>query len=267
MIRVRAGISHVLLQALDNGHCGLPREELLRRDRAAAGRRPRRGEEALGLELARRRARGRHGGRAAAACSSPASTPPSGHRRTACALAGRARPPWRRLRRRAGDPVGRGAAGARARGAAARCAAPGGVLKVLVITGGPGVGKTTLLNAILRVLGARASRPLLARRRAAQPSAWPRATGIEAKTHPPPARGGSAHRPVPTRRAPPARGRPRRRGRDVDGRRAADARAAARRAAARGPRCSSATWTSCRRSGRGRCWPTSSQRGRCRWSA
>ena len=30
MIRVRAGISYALTEAMGNGHCGLPREELIR---------------------------------------------------------------------------------------------------------------------------------------------------------------------------------------------------------------------------------------------
>ena len=34
--------------------------------------------------------------------------------------------------------------------------------KVLVITGGPGVGKTTLVNSIIRILGAKGTRILLA---------------------------------------------------------------------------------------------------------
>jgi exodeoxyribonuclease V alpha subunit len=43
--------------------------------------------------------------------------------------------------------------------------------KVLVITGGPGVGKTTILNAILRILAAKTVKLLLALRPGARPSA------------------------------------------------------------------------------------------------
>jgi exodeoxyribonuclease V alpha subunit len=43
--------------------------------------------------------------------------------------------------------------------------------KVLVITGGPGVGKTTIVNAILRILAAKGVRLLYAPRLAARPSA------------------------------------------------------------------------------------------------
>jgi hypothetical protein len=50
--------------------------------------------------------------------------------------------------------------------------------KVLVITGGPGVGKTTLINAILRILAAKKLRILLcaptgrAAKRMAKPPDW-----------------------------------------------------------------------------------------------
>ena len=40
--------------------------------------------------------------------------------------------------------------------------------KVLVITGGPGVGKTTLVNSILKVLGAKGVRVALERFRVAR---------------------------------------------------------------------------------------------------
>ena len=43
--------------------------------------------------------------------------------------------------------------------------------KVLVITGGPGVGKTTLVNAILRILSAKGARLLRALPPAVRPSA------------------------------------------------------------------------------------------------
>jgi ATP-dependent exoDNAse (exonuclease V) alpha subunit len=50
--------------------------------------------------------------------------------------------------------------------------------KVLVITGGPGVGKTTIVNAILRILGAKGVKILLcaptgrAARRMSERPAW-----------------------------------------------------------------------------------------------
>src|SRR6266566_4407737 len=45
------------------------------------------------------------------------------------------------------------------------------VSKVLVVTGGPGVGKTTIINAILRILAAKGSACRCAPRRAGPPNA------------------------------------------------------------------------------------------------
>ena len=54
MIRVRAGVSHVLAQALDEGHCGLSREALVPRAAELLNRPEEQVTEALELELADR---------------------------------------------------------------------------------------------------------------------------------------------------------------------------------------------------------------------
>ena len=54
--------------------------------------------------------------------------------------------------------------------------------KVLVITGGPGVGKTTLINAILRILAAKRLRLLLCAPTGRAAKRLAEATGLEAKT-------------------------------------------------------------------------------------
>lgn len=51
-----------------------------------------------------------------------------------------------------------------------------------VITGGPGVGKTTLLDAILRILAAKGTRLLLAAPTGRAAKRMTEQTGIEAKT-------------------------------------------------------------------------------------
>ena len=56
------------------------------------------------------------------------------------------------------------------------------VSKVLVITGGPGVGKTTIVNAILRILSAKGVRLLLCAPTGRAAKRMTEATGIEAKT-------------------------------------------------------------------------------------
>src|SRR5207245_11110447 len=54
--------------------------------------------------------------------------------------------------------------------------------KVLVITGGPGVGKTTLVNAILRILSAKDAKLLLCAPTGRAAKRLTEATGFEAKT-------------------------------------------------------------------------------------
>ena len=54
--------------------------------------------------------------------------------------------------------------------------------KVLVITGGPGVGKTTLVNAILRILAAKGTRLLLCAPTGRAARRMSEATGLEART-------------------------------------------------------------------------------------
>ena len=54
--------------------------------------------------------------------------------------------------------------------------------KVLVVTGGPGVGKTTIVNSILRILAAKGTRLLLAAPTGRAAKRMTEATGFEAKT-------------------------------------------------------------------------------------
>ena len=54
--------------------------------------------------------------------------------------------------------------------------------KVLVMTGGPGVGKTTIVNAILRILAAKGTNILLCAPTGRAAKRMTEATGFEAKT-------------------------------------------------------------------------------------
>ena len=54
--------------------------------------------------------------------------------------------------------------------------------KVLVITGGPEVGKTTIVKAILRILAAKGVRMLLAAPTGRAAKRMTEATGLEART-------------------------------------------------------------------------------------
>jgi exodeoxyribonuclease V alpha subunit len=136
--------------------------------------------------------------------------------------------------------------------------------KLLVITGGPGVGKTTLLNAILTILRARTKDIALAAPTGRAARRLFDATGLEAKT---------LHRLL---EADPARGGFKR-GEEhplaaelvvVDEVSMVDVpllHSLLKAVPTRAGCCWSATSTSCPRSGRARCWPTSSRAARCRW--
>ena len=54
--------------------------------------------------------------------------------------------------------------------------------KVLVMTGGPGIGKTTIVNAILRILTAKGTTLLLCAPTGRAAKRMTEATGFEAKT-------------------------------------------------------------------------------------
>ena len=95
--------------------------------------------------------------------------------------------------------------------------------KVLVVTGGPGVGKTTLVNAILRVLHTKTPDIALAAPTGRAAKRMSEATGLEAKTlhrllEADPAQGGFREERGAHARVRPAGG-----GRGLDGRCAADA--------------------------------------------
>ena len=101
----------------------------------------------------------------------------------------------------------------------------------LVITGGPGTGKTTIINAIVRILErARRADPAVRPDRARR-QAHGGGHGAPGADDPPPARVQPAQGGVRAPRRPPPRGRPDRRRRDVDGRPAALLPAAQGRAA------------------------------------
>lgn len=181
MIRVRAGISYALTEAMDEGHCGLPTEELLAlaaellevpRELAGTaldlelaegtviadtvGDRPcvflgglYRAEQTIGERL-RQLARG--------SLPWPAIDP------------GKALP-W--IERRIGLAL------AESQAAAIRLSLRS---KLLVITGGPGVGKTTIVNAILRILAAKSVKLLLCAPTGRAAKRMTEATGFEART-------------------------------------------------------------------------------------
>ncbi len=181
MIRVRAGVSFALTEAMNDGHCGLPRadliglaEKLLEVPAALI-------ESALLEELAEetvtadrvgdadcifltglyRAERGiaEHLGRIHAG---PTPWPEIDVDRAL---------PW--IEQKTGLTL------AKSQAEAIRLALKS---KVMVITGGPGVGKTTIVNSILRILAAKAVKLLLCAPTGRAAKRMSEATGMEAKT-------------------------------------------------------------------------------------
>lgn len=181
MIRVRAGISFALSQAMGQGHCGLPRVELTglaeKLLEVPAGLI----ESAMALELAEGTVTadrvddtdclfltGLHQAERGIAAHVK--------RLASCAL------PWAEIDADRALPWIEQTTGltlAASQADALRLALRS---KVLVITGGPGVGKTTLVNAILRILAVKGTRLLLCAPTGRAAKRMTEATGLEART-------------------------------------------------------------------------------------
>ena len=181
MIRARAGIGHALAEAMDKGHCGLPADELRELAAALLEIPTEVVDAAIALELA-------EGTVAVDTIEDRLCLFLTGLHRAEQSIAERlirltaGNPPWPAI-----DPdkalawVERktGLILAASQREAVRLALRA---KVLVITGGPGVGKTTLVKAILAILRARMLSIALAAPTGRAARRMREATGLEAKT-------------------------------------------------------------------------------------
>jgi exodeoxyribonuclease V alpha subunit len=181
MIRVRAGISYALTEAMDEGHCGLPRDELGKLAETLLEVPGDLVGTALDLELT-------EGTVVADTVGGTACVFLAGLHRAERAIAERLRAivasplPWPPIDADRAIPwVGQktGLALAESQEAAVRLALSS---KVLVITGGPGVGKTTIVNSILRILSAKAMKILLCAPTGRAARRMSEATGMDART-------------------------------------------------------------------------------------
>jgi exodeoxyribonuclease V alpha subunit len=181
MIRVRAGISYALTEAMDDGHCGLPIDELVPLAEKLLEISHDLIRTALALELADGTVIADQVGeidgiflaslyRAERAIAERLLTLTKGKLPWASINPEKAIP-W--IEQRIGLML------AESQKVAVRLALAS---KVLVITGGPGVGKTTIVNAILRILSAKDVRPLLCAPTGRAAKRMNEATGLEAKT-------------------------------------------------------------------------------------
>ena len=181
MIRVRAGISYALTEAMDEGHCGLPSaelmplaEKLLEVPQNLIG-------TALDLELADGTVIADRLGETD--CVFLASL-----HRAERAVAERlltltrGKLPWASIDPDKAIPWIERRTGLRLAESQKAAVAIALGSKVLVITGGPGVGKTTIVNAILRILAAKDVKLLLCAPTGRAAKRMNEATGFEAKT-------------------------------------------------------------------------------------
>jgi exodeoxyribonuclease V alpha subunit len=181
MIRVRAGISYALTEAMDDGHCGLPTanlvplaEELLE---VGAGLI----RTALDLELADGTVIADSLGEKDCIFLASLYRAEQAIAERLLALS-RAELPWISIDADKGLPWIEQRISlelAPSQKAAVRLALAS---KVLVITGGPGVGKTTIVNAILRILAAKTVKILLCAPTGRAAKRLNETTGQEAKT-------------------------------------------------------------------------------------
>jgi exodeoxyribonuclease V alpha subunit len=181
MIRVRAGISYALTEAMDGGHCGLPTEELVPSAVKLLEVPGELVQTALDLELS-------DGTVVADTVADTACIFLGGLYRAEQVIAERIRHlvkgvlpwsfidpdkalPW--IERKTGLTL------AESQVTAIRLAL---LSKVLVITGGPGVGKTTIVNTVLQILAAKGIDLLLCAPTGRAAKRMTEATGFEAKT-------------------------------------------------------------------------------------
>jgi exodeoxyribonuclease V alpha subunit len=181
MIRVRAGISFALTEAMGQGHCGLPVQELTALAEKLLEVPSTLIENAIALEVAE-----------GTVVESPVGEAPdlflAGLYHAERGIAERVRTlmagplPWPEIDASKALPWIESRTSlslAPSQAEALRLALRS---KVLVITGGPGVGKTTLVNSILQVLGAKGVRMLLCAPTGRAAKRMSEATGLEAHT-------------------------------------------------------------------------------------
>jgi len=181
LVRARAGITYTLAEAMDDGHCGLPAVKLAETATRLLDVPLALIDEALGLELEDGTVVGDtlDGERCIFLAGLYAAERSIASR---LRLLSRGQPSWPSIDAGRALPwVERklGLSLAAKQADALRLAVAS---KLLVITGGPGVGKTTLMNAILSVLGVKGVRVALCAPTGRAAKRLSETTGIEAKT-------------------------------------------------------------------------------------
>jgi exodeoxyribonuclease V alpha subunit len=181
MIRLRAGVSYALTEAMDEGHCGLPTDQLIPLAEKLLEAPKELILTALELEQS-------DGAVVADRVGDAACTFLAGLYRAEQVIADRlirianGKLPWAWIDEEKAIPWVERRSGlqlADSQRAAIRLALKA---KALVITGGPGVGKTTIVNSILKILAAKGVRLLLCAPTGRAAKRMTEATGMEART-------------------------------------------------------------------------------------
>src|SRR5271163_4885277 len=181
MIRLRAGVSYALTEAMDEGHCGLPTDKLIPLAEELLEAPQELIRTALELERS-------EGNVIADTVADTACMFLAGLYRAEQAIADRltrilnGRLPWAWIDPDKAVPWVEARSRlqlAESQRDAIRLALSA---KALVITGGPGVGKTTIVNSILRILAAKGVKLLLCAPTGRAAKRMTEATGVEAKT-------------------------------------------------------------------------------------
>ena len=181
LVRVRAGISYGLTEAMDEGHCGLPSDELMPLAAQLLEVPQDLIRTALDLELA-------DGTVTASRVGDKPCVFLAGLYRAERNIADRllqlrnGKLPWPWIDPDKAIPWIEQRSGLVLAESQRSAVALALTSKVLVITGGPGVGKTTLVNAILRILSAKGAKLLLCAPTGRAAKRMTEATGFEAKT-------------------------------------------------------------------------------------
>ncbi|MBV8890864.1 MAG: AAA family ATPase, partial [Acidobacteria bacterium] len=181
LIRVRAGISFALAEAMDDGHCGLPYQELVALTRELLEVPAELVDTALGLEL-------QDGAVVADEVDGQRCIFLSGlyraEREIAMKLKALAagKPPWPSIDAAKAIPWVEQRTKIKLAASQSEAVHIALASKVLVITGGPGVGKTTLVNSILKILSVKDIAIALCAPTGRAAKRLFESTGLEAKT-------------------------------------------------------------------------------------
>jgi len=181
MIRIRAGISYALSEAMDDGHCGLPTEQLLPLAVELLGVPTELVTTALELELTEGTVVADKVAGAACIFLAGLYAAERGIAERLLALH-QGSLPWDSIDPAKALPWAEQRVGLTLAESQRQAVALALASKVLVITGGPGVGKTTIINTILRILSAKGVKILLAAPTGRAAKRMSETTGLEART-------------------------------------------------------------------------------------